>query len=221
MSTKDKIVTLPFKNPEKDKINIILKNILKMLSKRKVFTDTNDINDTGHSLLSYKTKAKNIVPYELTNAYKDIVDLGDNTFTINTISGLVAVKILFQNISSTSQTSFITQFLNEYSENMKIIIVPEINSKTAQIPKHNLQIFEEEKLLSDVTEFIFQPVFIILNNAQKEDVYKKYRTKDVTMSRFESIDPIVHYYNIKKGDITKIISSSMVSGAEVSYRLLY
>jgi len=211
------ITNIPLRIQESDKIEIILRNIIKMLSKRVIFKDENDVNDTGTSILSNK---KGVV-LTLDQAYELLSDKGDNTYTLMTAKGEFAIKILFQNIASSAKGSIIRQFLDDYEDYMKIVVVTKINSKTLQIPKNKLQFFEENRLMNDITEHIYQPKFVPLNKAQKEKVFKEYKMTPLTCQRFESIDPIVHYYDLKKNDMMKIIRASPLSCLEPAFRILY
>lgn len=220
MSDNNKITSIPFRNEQSEKIEIILRNLIKMLSKRIYFEDENDINDKGVSILSRKTK-NGIVTLSLDEAYESLQDKGDNVYLINTLNGQHAIKILFESISSIAKGSIIRGFLDDYENLMKIVVVSSINSKASQISKKDLQIFEIESLMEDITEHKFQPQFIVLNQAQKKDVFEKYSMEPLTCLKFEQTDPIVKYYGLRTNDMLKIIRPSPLSCLEVAYRIVY
>lgn len=188
-----------YKNKQ-DIVNTVLTNTIKMLTARTIL-DEADID-------------KNI--RTITSKHPD-----DLVYKIKSKAGLVAILVLLQKITAVTKTHSINDFLNTYENNHKIIIVKSINKKAQQYIVNNYsnaEIFLEEDLLINLIDHVAVPEHQLLTKEEAEEVYKAYNLKRKNMPRIYHSDPVARYYNMKPGNVCRIIRPSMASGLGVTYR---
>ena len=120
----------------------------------------------------------------------------------------------------------IEEFLRKNKNKNMIIVVKDINQKVYKqfLEYPNIEIFFDFELMIDLMEFSLIPKHIVLNKEEKEEYVESYQQissdKGVIkgMSRMNVTDPVSRYYNMKPGDIVKIIRPSTTSGYSVFYR---
>ena len=102
------------------------------------------------------------------------------------------------------------------------IIVNDINSKSENTLidlRKNLEIFKFGNLLTNIIDHDLVPQHIVLNSEDSQKVLEAYRAKKRDMCLIRTNDPIAKYYNMKPGDIVKIIRTSPLTCEVISYRL--
>ncbi len=191
---------------DNDKTQIILQNILIMLSNR-IFIDS-----TG--------KKQRLLDPDYPK--KKIDDKGDGTYIIKANNNdNYAVKIIFQKISAVGKQSMVSEFFREYNQYKKIIIASDFNNKIVEfVTKHQTQIFRESALMIDIISHEFQPKFELLSPSEMEKVKEEYNITDYTTEKILRSDPIVKYFALRKGDIVRIIRPSPTSGLSIGYRIV-
>jgi DNA-directed RNA polymerase I, II, and III subunit RPABC1 len=191
---------------EEDIIRTVIRNTIKMLYERKHITK-DQLQDT---IKKHTTR---------------IAD--DNTYKINVQKYLTnddkvfIVRILPQKITSVGKTSIISDFLNKYKNNPKIVIVKNINKKARQYITNNYpkaEIFLEEELMFNLVDHYLIPKHEVLDMEQNKLIYEKYNCTKRHLPKILSTDPVARYYNMKPGQICRIIRPSETSGYAVSYR---
>ena len=203
--TEEKRQNFTILKTENEKVQIIIENILKMLSNRVYFKSGQAIK-----LL------------DMEKAKKDMETLDDNVFIFKASNGdLYAVKIVFQKITTTGKQSPITDFINDYPKHNKIIIANEYNNKIADyVNKQSIQIFRESALLSDLISHCYQPKFEVLSPSEIEITKKEYNFDDSTIKKILKSDPVTKYYGLKKGNMLRITRPSPLSGFSIDYRIV-
>ena len=191
---------------EADKNTIIINNVVLMLSNR-IYIDA---NKDKHQLLNYES------------TIKKIIDKGDNAYTVKADNGdIYAIKIIYQKVMSTGKQSVVSGFIEEYSDNKKIIIANDFNNKTIDfVTKNGSQIFKEGFMLRDIVSHNDQPMFELLSPNEMEEVKKEYNITPQTAPKMMRSDPIVKYYGLKKGDFVRVIEPSPTSGLIVTYEVI-
>lgn len=189
---------------ESQKLEIILQNVLLMLSNR-IYIDK---NGDKQQLLD-RDKAKT-------------ADKGDGVHVVTADNGdSYAIKIIFQKITSTGKQSVISEFFKDYVQYKKIIIANDFNTKIIDfVSKHHTQIFRESALLQDIISYRDQPRFELLSPSEMGQVKKEYNITDYTTEKLSKTDPISKYFALKKGDIIRIIRPSPTSGEAIAYRIV-
>lgn len=206
---------LEINKSETDKIKIILSNVVKMLSSR-IYIDN---EGEKHFLIDVGTKPKSQS------------NRGDNTFTIKALNNdKYAIKIIFQKITATGKQSVVSEFLKEYSDHRKIIIVRDYTGKIEKYIHNNntsvssanfpAQIFRESDFLSDKASYYEQPRYELLSPKEMEMVKQEYNITDYTANKMLRTDPMTKYFALKKGDIVRIIRPSETSGEAINYRVV-
>lgn len=184
-------------------IKTILTNIIKMLTERGLL-DNKQILDN----------IKNITD----NISKDMsinIKLIDNTS--------FGIKINLQKITGINKSPDINNFLLQNKDIPKLIVVEEISKKASQhiylrYPKS--EIFLKDELMINLVDNPIVPKHIVLNKNEKLEFFNSYRLKKENLPEILSGDPVAKYYNMKPGDVCKIIRDSEKSGFAVAYRLV-
>jgi len=189
---------------EKTKLFKIRKTLLEMLGDRKykIPDEVKDLN-IQHFIAQYENNEIDIV---LDNMYVRFFE-EDKSFAKNDLKNNYA------------------EIVEEHGDTINIIII--IKDKIASAVKtelekntySNLEIFTHNELIFNITKNYLVPKHILLNEEEKQEVYKKYNMKN--NDNFQQIlvtDPVAKYYAMKVGDLCKIIRSSPSSGLGISYR---
>lgn len=189
---------------EKTKLFKIRKTLLEMLGDRKyqIPSEIKDLN-IQHFIAQYENNEIDIV---LDNMYVRFFE-EDKSFAKNDLKNNYA------------------EIIEEHGDTINIIII--IKDKIASAVKTelekntytNLEIFTHNELIFNITKNYLVPKHILLNEEEKQEVYKKYNMKN--NDHFQQIlvaDPVAKYYAMRTGDLCKIIRSSPSSGIGISYR---
>lgn len=137
----------------------------------------------------------------------------------------IAIKLFMTKITSISKQSPISDFMNKHVAYHKIIIVKSINTKSAQHITSNFpetELFLEHDLMVNLIDCTFVPRYEVLD--KESDDFKNfcemYLCKKRNIPKLLINDPMARYYNLKKGDIVRIIRPSETSGYSPSYRIV-
>ncbi len=189
---------------EKTKLFKVRKTLLEMLEDRKykISEEIKDLN-IQHFIAMYENNEIDIV---LDNMYVRFFE-EDKSFAKNDLKNIYS------------------EIIEEHGEEMNIIII--IKDKIASAVKtelekntySNLEIFTHNELIFNITKNYLVPKHILLNEEEKQQVYKKYNmTNNDQFQQILVTDPVAKYYSMKVGDLCKIIRSSPSSGIGISYR---
>lgn len=190
---------------EEDIRKSVLTNIIKMLTERRLL---NKSDLEGNITKLVNTKSDDLI-------YN--INLDDKEKT------KLVIKILPQKVTSVSKTSNIVDFLNTHKKYHNIVIVKELSKKADQVIKSNYtntEIFLEEDMLINIVDHDLVPKHEILTKEEIDTFYEKYNCKKRNMPKILTSDPVARYYNMKIGDICRIIRPSETSGYTVTYRLV-
>ena len=185
--------------------NTVLTNTIKMLTERKILLKEN--------------KEKNIK--KIINTQSD--DLIYKVDFENEDKKYVIIKILNQKITAINKTSPIGEFLHQYKNDNKLVIVKSISNKTKQLVINtypNTEVFLEKELMMNLIEHIYVPLHEILSNEESLQIIETYNTRKRDMPKMLTNEPIARYYNMQPGQICRIIRPSETSGFVSYYRLV-
>lgn len=214
---------------EEEKIDIILFNVLLMLSNR-IYIDDNkkkpllqlsqEIKPKQNFAFLNLRKKKQILDNLVSQ--KILEDNGNGSFIVVTAQGdEYAIKIIFQKIMSVGKQSIIVDFLKEYDKYKKIIIANDFNYKVYDyMIAHQIQIFKESTMMSDLISHYLQPKYELLSREEMEAVKEEYNITDYTTKKMLRTDPVAKYFSLRKGEIIRIIRPSQTSGQSVDYRII-
>jgi len=188
--------------------NTVLTNTIKMLTERK--------------LLLKENEEKNIKKIINTQS-DDLIYKVDYEVEGKTDKKYIIIKILNQKITAINKTSPIGEFLNQYKNDDKFVIVKSISNKTKQLVINtylNTEIFLEKELMMNLIEHTYIPLHEILSNEESQQIIESYNTRKRDMPKILTNDPIARYYNMQPGQICRILRPSETSGYVPYYRLV-
>lgn len=195
----------------------ILTNIIKMLYNRKL------IDDKSMTKLFEDIKKKsddNVYKIKLTNNIKPYSDTKEY---IKKFDGTqIVIKIIHQKIQGIAKMPIIKDFLTQYQNNHKIFIFDGISDKAKSnlMDNLNVEVFSESFFLLNIIDHVDSPEFKLLTEEEEKEVMDSYIFKKKEMKKILTTDPIVHYFNLKRGNIIRIIRPSEQSGKSVDYRIV-
>jgi DNA-directed RNA polymerase subunit H (RpoH/RPB5) len=137
--------------------------------------------------------------------------------------GNYSIKIVFQKVTAINKSYGISEFLAQLKSAPKIIIVKDISKKALQYILNsfsNTEIFLEKELMINLVDHVLIPVHEVLTDDETAVFYDKYNCKKRNMPKMLSTDPVARYYNMKPGQICRIIRPSEKAGFVASYRLV-
>lgn len=147
----------------------------------------------------------------------------DLVYKIKTSNGIYAVIYVPQKITSINKSPGIIEFLNNFKKYPKIVVIKEISKKVAQHITTNYpttEIFVETELMINLIDHDLVPKHEMLTSDEMSVFFEKYNCKKRNMPKLLTEDPVAKYYNMKPGDIVRIIRPSEKTGEIVSYRLV-
>ena len=103
------------------------------------------------------------------------------------------------------------------------LIVQDINQKSENIIESYdtpSEVFKIMELMINIIDHTLVPTHIVLTKEQGEEVFQAYRAKKRDMMIIRSTDAVAKYYNMKAGDICKIIRASVMTCEAPVYRLV-
>lgn len=200
----------PVEKSNSQKLNDVKTNLIKMLVNRNFINKENQ-----------KTKIKEFIE----NMADEIIIKLDNDTNYNStiVNGEIIVKFFDYKITSTAKGSLVSEFIIKNSDRYKIFIVEDINNKSEKniysIDKL-IEIFKFTEFQINIVDHVLVPSHSVLLPEEAETFLKDYNTKKKNMPLILTTDPIARYYNMKHGDICKIIRPSISSGESFYYRLV-
>ena len=78
-----------------------------------------------------------------------------------------------------------------------------------------------EELLVNITRHELVPKHMILCDAEKAELLKRYRARESQLPKIQCEDAIARYFGVHKGQVMKIIRPSETAGRYVTYRIAY
>jgi DNA-directed RNA polymerase subunit H (RpoH/RPB5) len=205
---------LPIEKNSESKKNIVLTNIIKMLTERGLL-DYSKQNQYIKQLIGTQSDDQ---------TYKVDLDYPEKAYSKD--NRTMIIRLINQKITSISKSSGISDLLTTYKMQPKIIVVTSINSRTRyqvqsdQASYPNTEIFLEKELLINIVDHVSQPKFTLLTEEETKLVLDAYHAKRRDIPKILFTDPISCYYNAKSGQLFRIIRPSETSGEAVSYRLV-
>ena len=192
-------LSLNKKYNKKEKKEIVIKNVIKMLCNRKLLDKT--------KIDSYYN---NIIKNYSTLSYFEI-KLLDNT--------ILNVMLIDSKITSIKKIDNIDEIL--LNNKKKIFIVNSIQNKIWEILiQHNIEVFYYYEFLINIVDHDLVPEHILLVDSDKNDFLKLYKDQLSKIPFILQSDPITRYFNANVNDIFKIKRVSPTSGISYYYRIV-
>jgi DNA-directed RNA polymerase subunit H (RpoH/RPB5) len=203
---------LPIEKSYHQQINEIKKNLIKMIVNRGFVLNENE----------EKTIEKLIKQNNDDQEYEILLD-NESNYNTTIKSKKIIIKIFDYKIASINKTSPIGEFIIKNDKNYKILIVQDINQKSSNIINSYdspTEIFKLKDLMINIVDHILVPTHIVLSTEESKAVMESYCAKKRDMNIIKSNDPVARYYNMKPGEIVKIIRPSTMTCETFGYRLV-
>ncbi len=203
---------LPIEKSHHQQLNDVKTNLIKMLTNR------------GFILKENEQKIIDKIIKDNNDDQEYIIQL-DNESNYNTEikKKRIYVKIFDYKITSINKNSQIGEFISKYNDEYKILIVQDINQKSENIIESyetQSEVFKIINLMLNIVDHTLVPQHIVLTKEQSEEVLEAYRAKKRDMSLIRTTDAVAKYYNMKPGEIVKIIRPSVLVCEAPVYRLV-
>lgn len=207
---------IPIKKDEAIIRKTVLTNIIKMFNAR------------GYITSSLNKRLEDIKNKKDDDTYKILLDKkidpssNDKTYVDKFEGDYIMVRIIHQKVQGIAKLPLVKDFLNQYKYSHKILVFDGISDKVklslSILP--NTEVFNEAFLMINILEHIDCPEYEVLSEEEGKEVLESYILKKNEMMKILSDDPIVKYFNLKRGDIIRIIRPSEQSGKNIAYRIV-
>ncbi len=203
---------LPIEKSNHQQLNEVKTNLIKMFANRG-FINENNIQKIIEKIIKDD------------NDDKEYIIQLDNESNYNTIikNKKIYVKIFDYKITSVNKNSPIGEFISKYDSEYKILIVQDINQKsenTIEGYETVSEVFKINQLMINIVDHVLVPKHIVLTKEETDAVLEAYRAKKRDMMLIRSTDAVAKYYNMKPGEIVKIIRPSVMTVEAPAYRLV-
>jgi DNA-directed RNA polymerase subunit H (RpoH/RPB5) len=160
--------------------------------------------------------------YEITLDKSINPDSEDEKYIKKFNGNILRVKIIHQKILGIAKLPIIKEFLDENTGNHKIFIFDGISdkAKSTLTATPNTEVFIESFLMINIVEHIDSPRYEVLSDEDCKKVLETYIVKKKELPKILTTDPIVAYFNLKRGQILRIIRCSEQSGYSIMYRIV-
>lgn len=175
----------------------IYTNILKMLKRRKLIDDADEM----FAKISEDINQKPIIEFELNNNTK------------------CSVNYINAKLSSIAQGTPLDDYLSNNTSVHKIVIIKEPAKKVHKqiISEYkNAEMFMEHHMMEDIPSKIFIPEHQLLDVDEKNELLSKFGENELSI--ILDTDMMARYFNAKVGDIFRIIRPTITSGTSIFYR---
>ena len=161
---------------------------------------------------------------------KDVLSIQSDDYIYDIGSGVdrqgkkltYVCKIIPHKLSALAKSYGLVEFIEANKDKHKIIVVKDINSKVLNhalsISNGLTEIFLEQFLMINLVDHVLVPKHIVLSQEEVSEVFESYVVNKMTMPKILLSDPVSKYFNVKVGDVFKIIRPSEKSGFVPSYR---
>ena len=184
---------------ELEKKHLIIENWIKMLLNRKWIIG--DLNE-------YLEYAKNkLNDYDITS-----IKYQDKKYVI---------KLVLRKLNTIKNVDDIEDFINKYKKIYKFFVMSCAPTKVHKqlLEYESTEVFNDEELIINVVDNVLVPEHILLSDDDAKQYMKEYKLTKINLMKILSTDPIARYYNIKPGNIVKIIRPSITAGEEIGLRI--
>ncbi len=203
---------LPIEKSNHQQLNEVKTNLIKMFVNRG-FINTDNLQKTIDKLIKDDNDDQEyIIPLDNESNYNTTIK-----------NKKLFVKILDYKITSVNKNSPIGEFISKHDSEYKILIVQDINQKSENtIESYSTQseVFKISQLMINIVDHVLVPKHIVLSKEETDAVLEAYRAKKRDMMLIKTTDAVAKYYNMKPGEIVKIIRPSVMTVEAPAYRLV-
>lgn len=147
----------------------------------------------------------------------------DNTYSIDLEKDKkkTIVRLIPQKIVGVTKIPVIKEFLDSYKNHHKIMIFDSITDKAkASLSTAHTEVFTEDFFMINITDHIDSPKYEILSEQEVTELLNTYNVKRNNLNKILTSDPIVSYFNLKRGQVIRILRCSEQTQKSVAYRIV-
>ena len=85
--------------------------------------------------------------------------------------------------------------------------------------EYHIEYFKFDDLFVNISRHELVPKHLLVSEAEKKQVLKKYRVKESQLPKILVTDPMARYLGLRKGNLVKIIRDSQTAGIYIVYRI--
>jgi DNA-directed RNA polymerase subunit H (RpoH/RPB5) len=219
MATEQKIIPalIPIRKDSETVRKEILTNLIKMFIERELILPDN-FNKNYKKI--EKPSDNDIYELDLDNNIQS--DSTNEDIKKKFDGKLVKIKIIHQKILGIAKSPLIKEFLDANTLNHKIFIFDGISDKAKSTLTNisNTEVFIESFLMINILEHVDSPKYEILSDEEGKEVLDTYILKKKELPKILTTDPVVTYFNLKRGTIIRVIRYSEQSGRSIIYRIV-
>lgn len=180
-------------------VKTVMDNCFKMIKERQLIKDykLDDIVSNIKSKFTYSVK----------------LDVKDR-------DGIDRYDIYYFNNINGQNSVLITEKLKQEKNKHKIVIIDDSVFPNYKKSNYYVEAFKISDLMLNLIDVKYCPKVKLLSEKEADKVLKDYNATKKQLPQFELSDPMVRYYDGRKGDIFKIFRNSIVSGVSIAYRVV-
>lgn len=133
----------------------------------------------------------------------------------------IYIKLINGKVTGVTKNSPISDFIMEYKNDYKIVIVKDVTNKLIQSIQDSysfIEIFKEDFMMINLVEHVLVPQHQILTDSEKDLFLTEYGVRMRDVQTIYTTDPVARYYNMRPGQVCRIIRPSGSSGFGIAYR---
>lgn len=168
-------------------------------------------NDKFLHFINEKTET-NVYTIPLDVHYKDD-RLHHNNDILDFDGSKIIVKLIPQKVKDITNSPVVDEFLKNYDRFHKIIVFDEMSDKVYNTlnKKYNVESFDRDYFMIDMMSHECAPIeCTILADTDISHILKP------NISKISSNDPLVRYYDAKKGNILRVVRPSLNNSREIA-----
>ncbi|XP_059021024.1 DNA-directed RNA polymerases I, II, and III subunit RPABC1-like [Mustela lutreola] len=118
------------------------------------------------------------------------------------------------------------QWMQEENIKQTLIVVQQGMTTSAKqslvdmVPKNVLEQFLQQELLINFTEQELVPEYVIMTKEEVTELLARYKFQENQLPRIQTGDPVARYFEIKRGQVVKVIRPSETADRYITYRLV-
>ncbi|XP_044934338.1 DNA-directed RNA polymerases I, II, and III subunit RPABC1-like [Mustela putorius furo] len=118
------------------------------------------------------------------------------------------------------------QWMQEENIKRTLIVVQQGMTTSAKqslvdmVPKNVLEQFLQQELLINFTEQELVPEYVIMTKEEVTELLARYKLQENQLPRIQTGDPVARYFEIKRGQVVKVIRPSETADRYITYRLV-
>ncbi len=146
-------------------------------------------------------------------------DVDENVYMLNLGSLKIVVAFILVHVTGINKVVEFTDFIQKYDDPYKLVVFSSITDKAKTFmlnsnnnKTHKLEIFTESDVSANILKIDYSPEsYQLLTKEEIEEVKNKYSVDQTTLPGIMTTDPVVTFYDLKPGDIVRIVRRSETS----------